>query len=108
MSETQEGSAEQNACERRAKRLVARAQHEHWGIPRDLRRPLIDRLGEIVRDPTTGPRDVISAARAILSASKINLDNISAAIKADQHTVLERRMTELEQSLEKRESPGSW
>jgi hypothetical protein len=36
------------------------------------------------------------------------LDNISAMIKADDHTDLERRMTEIEQILEKRDSQPSW
>ena len=63
-------------------------------------------MGEIVRDPLTGPQEVISAARAVLSASKINLDNISVAINAEEYTDLERRVTEVEQLYEKSKSPG--
>jgi uncharacterized OsmC-like protein len=39
---------------------------------------------------------VTSAARAILPASKINLENISVTIKAQEHEDLEHRIKELE------------
>jgi hypothetical protein len=107
MSEIQEGSGGQNASGRRCARLVKRAQRERWGIPRALRRPLIERLSEIVRDPMTEPQEMISAARTILSASKINLDNISAALKVEDYTDLERRITALEQQDKEREISGA-
>jgi hypothetical protein len=75
---------------------VERALRERWAIPKALRRPLIERLGQIVQDPEAGPREVTAAARAILSASKINLENISVTIKAREHEDLEGRIMELE------------
>jgi hypothetical protein len=61
---------------------VERALRERWPIPKALRGPLIDRLAGIVQDPEASPREATSAARAILSASKINLEVVTAIIKA--------------------------
>src|SRR3954454_14578197 len=77
-------------------RLVERAVRERWPIPKALRGPLIERLAEIVQDPTASPREATAAARAILSASKINLDGITATIKADEHEDMAARITALE------------
>jgi len=70
-------------------RLVERALRERWPIPKALRRPLIERLSEIVRDPGSSPREATSAAKAILTASKINLETIAATIKAQDHESVE-------------------
>jgi hypothetical protein len=78
-------------------RLVERALRERWPIPKAIRKPLIERLNEIVQDTESSPREVTSAAKAILSASKINLDGIASAIKAQEHEELVQRVEELEQ-----------
>jgi hypothetical protein len=77
-------------------RLVERALRERWPIPKALRGPLIDRLAGIVQDPETSPREATSAAKAILTASKINLETITATIKAQEHEELVERVEELE------------
>jgi hypothetical protein len=46
---------------------------------------------------------VTSAAKAILSASKINLEKVSVAVKAIEHLDLEVRMTEIERKLNERD-----
>jgi hypothetical protein len=53
---------------------------------------------------------LVAAAGVIHSPGSIQLalDNISATIKADDHTDLERHMTEIEQILEKGDSQPSW
>jgi hypothetical protein len=83
---------------------------ERWAIPGSLRQPLVDRLGEIIRDPEAPHRDVLSAVSAILTASKINLANIALTIKVQVHEELEERMTEIERKLEarlgKKSGPG--
>jgi hypothetical protein len=66
-------------------RLVERAHRERWPIPKALRGPLIDRLARIVQDPEASPREATSAAKAILSASKINLEVVMAIVKASTH-----------------------
>jgi hypothetical protein len=85
-------------CKRAARdtRLVERALRERWPIPKALRGPLIDRLAGIVQDPDASPREATSAAKAILTASKINLDTITATIKAQEHEELCERVEELE------------
>src|SRR4051794_34036988 len=81
-------------------RLVERALRERWPIPKALRGPLIDRLAKIVQDPEASPREATSAAKAILTASRLNLETITAAIRADEHVTLVSRVAELETRLE--------
>ena len=89
-------------------RLVERALRERWPIPKALRGPLIERLAGIVQDPEASPREAISAARAILQASKINLEIIGATIRADEHENLSARVAELEERLAEPSSPSEW
>ena len=77
-------------------RLVERALRERWPIPKALRGPLIERLAGIVQDPNASPREATSAAKAILTASKLNLDGIAATIKAQEHSELVARIEALE------------
>jgi hypothetical protein len=103
MSESEQNSEDRKtAIKQRRPRLIERAVRERWAIPASLRQPLIDRLGEIVRDPAVPHRDVLSAVSAILTASKINLANIALTIKVQTHEELEERMTELERKIEER------
>ena len=81
-------------------RLVERAIRERWPIRQAIRGPLIDRLYEIVKDTGSSPREVTSAAKAILSASKLNLESITATMKAREHEELIERMEELERRTE--------
>ncbi len=76
-----------------------RSTRERWAIPGSLRLPLVERLGEIVRDPEAPHRDVLSAVSAILTASKINLANIALTIKVQTHEELEERVTEIERKI---------
>jgi len=80
---------------------------KRWAIPPALRTSLVDQLGQIVRDPRAGPRDVITAAKALLAASKINLQSVSVTIKAQVHEELEDQMTDIERRLDKRKSNGA-
>jgi len=70
---------------------------ERWRIPIPLRRTMIDQLRRIVEDPAAGPREVTAAAKAILSASKINLANISVSVTAIKELDLEARLRQLEE-----------
>jgi hypothetical protein len=81
---------------------------ERWRIPKALRGSLIARLGRIVEGTESDPREVISAAKAVLSASKINLENISVAVQAIEQLNLEARLTELERTYEEQQQgwPG--
>src|SRR4051794_40910161 len=86
-------------------RLVERALRERWPIPSALRGPLIERLASIVQDPEASPREATAAARAILSASKINLDSIGVAIKTIEHAELAARIDALEERIHAQQHP---
>ena len=76
--------------------LMTRVLRERWGIPGSLRRPMVERLGAIIRDPGAPHGEVLSAATAILAASKINLANIAMTMKVKEIEDLEKRVEELE------------
>ena len=97
------GSAGRGA---RDTRLVERALRERWPIPKALRGPLIDRLAKIVQDPDTSPREATAAARAILSASKINVGLIGVTIKAVEHETLAGRVAALEEVADEHRREG--
>jgi hypothetical protein len=97
MSQPKGGSGGATAPGIRTTRLIERALRERWPIPKALRKPLIERLNKIVQDTGSSPREVTSAAKAILSASKLNLETITAAIKADEHENLRRELAALEE-----------
>src|SRR5688572_3876544 len=92
----QGGSGGATAPGIRTTRLVERALRERWPIPRRLRKPLIGRLYEVVEATGSSPREVVSAAKAILSASKLNRETITASIRAREHEEVLRRVEELE------------
>ena len=96
MSENVGGFGGRCARKKHRRRLVQRALRECWTIPPEVRACLIERLGNIVQDSTARPRDVTAAGRAILAASKINLDHISVTIKARTHEEIECRLEEIE------------
>jgi hypothetical protein len=81
---------------------VERALRERWRIPKRMRGSLINRLGRILDDAGAGAREVTSAARAILAASKVNLENVSVAAKMIEQRDLEARMTEIERMIAER------
>jgi hypothetical protein len=106
MSEPDGGSLGGGTPRQRMKdaRLVERALRERWPIPKAIRKPLVDRLNEIIQDTQSSPREVVSAARAILAASRINLESSAVAAKLRESdeigallAELERKVHELEQ-----------
>lgn len=88
-------------CGRRSRieRLAARALRESWPVPDEIRGPLINRLAIIALDKETSPREATSATKAILAASKLNLEAITATIRAEEHEELVARVDELESKL---------
>src|SRR5436305_2784353 len=102
MDEPQGGSGGETRRRVHDVRLIERALRERWPIPKALRRPLIERLAEIVQDTGSTPREVTSAAKAILGASKLNLETIAATIKAQEHEELLDRIDELEKKVGQR------
>lgn len=55
-------------------RLIERAIRQRWPIPDDLRVKLPEQLRLILDNPETSPRNKIAAARALLQADVLNLE----------------------------------
>jgi hypothetical protein len=60
-------------------RLVERALRERWPIPKSSRAVVIAKLVEVMNDSASSPRERVAACRALISASKANLDGIRTA-----------------------------
>jgi hypothetical protein len=69
-------------------RLAERALRESWDVPAELRPELVQVLADLARSPTASPRERTSAIKALLQASRINLDAIQTAMAADYQDVL--------------------
>ena len=79
---------------------------ERWEIPKEVRRPAIERLVKIINDPEAGHREATATIRALLSASKINLANVQGSMKALEFTDLDPRVTEIERRIKERGAGG--
>ena len=105
MNESENKREDRNSgTTRRGPRLMKRVMHERWAIPRSMRQPLIERLGEIVRDTEAPARDVLAAVSAILAASQINLANIAMTIKVQEVEELKQRLEEVERIIDARDA----
>jgi putative ubiquitin-RnfH superfamily antitoxin RatB of RatAB toxin-antitoxin module len=60
-------------------RLYLRALRQGWTIPADVRTEVIKMLREIVTDEKATRREKTSAARAVMQASRVELDAIRVA-----------------------------
>lgn len=76
-------------------RLYIRALRQGWNIPTKKRTGIIKILFEIVQDTSATRRERTSAARALMQASRVELDAIRVAQGA-QYENLVRRMEALE------------
>ncbi len=82
-------------------RLLELALSERWDVPQEIRGPIIERLKTIALAEDTSPREAVSAAKALLAASRLNLDTIGVAINAETHESLVNRIEELERKVKK-------
>ncbi len=76
-------------------RLYERALRSGWDVPESTRVEVIKVLGEIVSDAKARRRDRTAAARALLQATRVELDAIRVA-QSVQHEDLSRRVVALE------------
>ena len=76
-------------------RLYERALRNGWDVPAATRVEVIRVLGEIVGDAKARRRDRTAAARALLQASRVELDAIRLA-ESLRYGDLERRVGALE------------
>ncbi len=80
-------------------RLAVRALGEHWEIPPEARRAMLDRLAGVVADPEARPRAFIAAARLLAGLSRANLTAVDTTIRAEAHEDLCGRLEALEARL---------
>lgn len=69
-------------------RLLERAVRERWPIPDKFKKAIINRQIKIAIDPTSSGREARAAARTIIAADKINLEEeirSTPAIHLHQH-----------------------
>lgn len=115
--ENQGGSGGECAPNTRETRMQARAIHERWPMSASVRVQVLQRLVNIC-DPSTpegataAPREVISAAKAIISADKLNLeqqklDQMSGAESPDSIAAIAREMTEAADNHQSEEPPDA-
>jgi hypothetical protein len=69
-------------------RLAERALRESWPVPAELRPELVRILAELARSPTAAPRERTAAIKALLQASRLNLEAMRVAMAADYQDVL--------------------
>jgi hypothetical protein len=91
-------------------RLAERALRESWPVPAELRPELVRILAELARSPSASPRERTSAVKALLQASRLNLEALKVAMAADYQDVLEElealRDGELARGAEGAEAPA--
>ena len=76
-------------------RLYVRALGQGWNIPRAVRTEIVKKLHTIVTGEGSTTRERTSAARAIMQASRVELDAIRLAHGATYENLI-RRMDALE------------
>jgi hypothetical protein len=77
-------------------RLAERALREGWPVPEDRKPELVAKLIEVATSPETMPRERVSAIKALLSASKLNLETLRVAMAAEEFEDLKARLQRLE------------
>lgn len=77
-------------------RMMERALRERWDIPAELRGDVVKRLALIVRCGDASHREATAASQALLQASRVNLEAVSAGIRAQEHDEVMDRLAELE------------
>jgi hypothetical protein len=76
--------------------LLIRALQQGWNIPAEMRAKVVAVLCEITSDEGAKPRERTSAARALVQASRVELDAIRAAREAQCEDLI-RRLQALEE-----------
>jgi hypothetical protein len=76
-------------------RLLRRALKQGWDVPVPLRSKIIEVLGGIVGDENAKARERTAAARAVMSAARLELDAIRVA-QGTQYEDLVARMDAME------------
>jgi hypothetical protein len=77
-------------------RLYTRALRQGWSIPAEMRTNIVNMLAEIVTGAGSTRRERTSAARALMQASRVELDAIRLAQLAQFENLI-KRMEKLEE-----------
>ena len=77
-------------------RLLALALQEMWPVPKEIRPEVIERLRSIALDTSLTPRENTSASKALLAASRLNVDIVATAVRVREAEELVERLIELE------------
>jgi hypothetical protein len=81
-------------------KLAERALRERWPVPPDRLPGLVTILLELAESPTTRPRERIAATKALLGASKLNLEALKVAMLAEEFELLRDRLAGLTEGVE--------
>ncbi len=73
-------------------RLAERALRERWPVPPDKLAGLVQVLVDLAESPATKPRERIAAVKALLAASKLNLDTLRVSMLAGEYEALSARL----------------
>jgi hypothetical protein len=76
-------------------KLAERALRERWPVPPDRLPGLVTILLELAESPATRPRERIAATKALLGASKLNLEALKVAMLAEEFDLLRDRLAGL-------------
>jgi hypothetical protein len=76
-------------------KLAERALRERWPVPPDRLPGLVTILLELAESPATRPRERIAATKALLGASKLNLEALKVAMLAEEFELLRDRLAGL-------------
>jgi hypothetical protein len=74
-------------------RLYVRALQQGWNIPQGVRTEIVQKLHGIVTAEKSTARERTSAARAIMQASRVELDAIRLAYGAQYENLIKRMET---------------
>jgi hypothetical protein len=77
-------------------KLAERALRERWPVPEERRPELVAKLIEVALASETPPRERVSAIKALLAASKVNLDALRLSLAAAEFEELSARLAALE------------
>jgi len=79
-------------------RLAERALREAWDVPTEKRPELVAKLMAIATGKDTPAREAVSAAKALLMASRINLETIRVSLSAREFEEILERLERLEEA----------
>ena len=101
-----QGDEGEGTLDRKDLRLTAKALAESWPVPAKLRTKVVRSLEAVLENPEASPRDISMASKALIQASRVNLQAVAVAIAADDHENCKARMDAIEASTERDKNRG--